>query len=260
MKYLQTQRKLWILTALLAFVASVWGVADQGIYEGLVETKYLPGTLGQDLITIAASLALGWLAITARPERVRRTVVAFGILGYLFYAYGIYVMEQVYTPPYLAYMAVFALSFWALAFGAGILRGVEARVPARTKKTSIAVALLQPLVFYPAWIASLIPLMADGRKLENIYSVYILDLCFIMPAFLLTAVAAWRGKPSGILGMPAVFVLGFTLIFSLAVSESVKPVFDQSVSVTGLIMSLALSSLFIVAAMLHLRNMKVRQR
>lgn len=57
--------------------------------------------------------------------------------------------------------------------------------------------------------------------------------------------------------IPAMFILGFTLIFSLAVSEMVKPLYDLTIDIAGLGPSLVLSILFLVLAALHLRKLKL---
>ena len=61
-------------------------------------------------------------------------------------------------------------------------------LPRALRIVSAAGALLQPLIFYPLWIAMLLPLMSARNQFDSLYSVFILDLCFIMPAFLLLAV------------------------------------------------------------------------
>jgi hypothetical protein len=86
---------------------------------------------------------------------------------------------------YLVYMASFGLSFWSLVIGVAnirreILPMVTLSNPVRYR--SVAGSLLQPLVFYPLWISALLPLMQTGQKSASIYSVYILELCFIMLA------------------------------------------------------------------------------
>lgn len=47
-----------------------------------------------------------------------------------------------------------------------------------------------------------LPLMRDRHRIEYFYSVYILDLCFVMPAFFIAAVLSLRGLPFGILMAP----------------------------------------------------------
>jgi len=102
-----------------------------------------------------------------------------------------------------------------------------------------------------------LPLIQTGEKIEFLYSVYILDLCFIMPAFVILGIMALRKAGLGLLLIPAVFILGFTLIFSLAVSEMVKLLYDLTITIGGLGSSLILSILFLILAALHLWKLKL---
>lgn len=255
---LGTHKILWLLTALLSFTSSLIGVINPDIYVKVVSKDVIPGVFGQDLMTIAASVILLWLVFRTKEDDSRKQIIVLGILGYLFYAYGIYVIEQIYNLLYYLYMAIFALSFWSMAYGAAeihpdVLQKVRISRPMR--HVSAWFSLLIALIFNILWIVQLLPLLQTGDKIENLYSVYILDLCFIMPAFVIIGIMALRKTGLGLLMIPAMFILGFTLIFSLAVSESVKPLYDLSISAESLIPSLFLSILFLVLAFLHLKKL-----
>ena len=99
--------------------------------------------------------------------------------------------------------------------------------------------------------------MQASDKIEFLYSVYILDLCFIMPAFVIVGIKALRKARLGLLLIPAIFILGFTLIFSLAVSEMVKPLYDLNISAGGLVQPLVLAILFLVLAILHVQKLEL---
>jgi hypothetical protein len=253
-------RLLWVLIGILALSAAATGVAVPGIYSGIVSPDLLPGAYAQDLISAVASVALILLAWTSRNGRPKRQILQLGLLGYLFYAYGIYVIERAYNGLYLLYMAIFTLTFWALV-SAGICLRRNTDLPGLPRALRIASAsgaLLQPMIFYPLWIAMLLPLMSTGNQIDSLYSIFILDLCFIMPAFLLLAVLTYRAHPLGLLLLPAMYVLGFTLIFSLALGELVKPLWDLGVNTPAFLTSLALSLFFAVLGTLHLVRLQLR--
>lgn len=115
-------------------------------------------------------------------RRPKLQLIALGLLGYLFYAYGIYVIERAYNGYYL---------------------------------------------------------------------------CFIMPAFLVVAVQMFRRRGMGIVLAPPLYVLGFTLIFSLAVAELVKPRFEEPVDGPALVAASALSALFAVLGSAHLAKLRL---
>jgi hypothetical protein len=260
--HLNFHRSLWALTGVLSLTAAAIGLWRPAIYDRIVSDELLPGAYSQDLLSVAAALCLLYLALTARSDRIRRQITALGLLGYLFYAYGIYVIERAYNGLYLVYMAIFTLAFWAMVLaGAHLRRDLGApSLPKPLRIVSASGAMLQPLIFYPLWIGMLLPLMRTGEQIDSLYSIFILDLCFIMPAFLILSVLTYRSHRTGMLLLPSVYVLGFTLIFSLAVGELVKPLFGATLSPAAFWPALALSTLFLVLGTLHLNKLRLRER
>ena len=257
---LGTNKILWLLTALLSLSAALVGVLSPGIFSKVISTDIMPGVFGQDMMTIVASVIILLLAIRVKKEDSKKQIVILGILGYLFYAYGIYVIEQVYNVLYYLYLVIFGLSFWSMVYGVAKIRWEvlqKVQVPRLMRNVSAGFSLFVALVFNILWIVQLLPLIQTGEKIEFLYSVYILDLCFIMPAFVIIGIMTVKKVGLGLLLIPAMFILGFTLIFSLAVSEVVKVLYDSTIDIAGLGPSLALSILFLVLAALHLRKLKI---
>lgn len=251
---------LWRLTAVLSLITALVGVFNPGIYSKVVRTDLIPWVFGQDMMTIVASVIILLLTIRIKKEDSKKQIVILGILGYLFYAYGIYAIERVYNELYYFYLAIFGLSFWSIVYGVAsirqeILQKVE--LSGLMRNISSGFSLFVALVFNALWIIQLLPLIQTGEKIEFLYSVYILDLCFIMPAFMILGIMALRKAGLGLLLIPAMFILAFTLIFSLAVSEMVKPLYDLTITIGGLGPSLILSILFLILAALHLRKLKL---
>jgi hypothetical protein len=257
--HLKAHRTLWALAGLLTLMASATGIWNPDIYQGIVAPAIIPGAYSQDLISAAAAAGLIYLSLARSSDRPKAQIIALGLLGYLFYAYGIYTIERAYNGLYLVYMAIFALSFWALVCaGATYRKGTRpAMLPRKLRLVSASGALLQPLIFYPLWIAMLLPLMRTGEQIDSLYSIYILDLCFIMPAFLILSVLTFRSHTLGLVFLPALYVLGFTLIFSLAVGEIVKPLFNSVLSPAAFWPAALLSMLFLVLGALHLHALRI---
>jgi hypothetical protein len=258
--HINFHRSLWALTGMLSLAAAVTGLWRPAIYDRIVSEELLPGAYSQDLLSVAAALCLLSLALTARRDRIKHQIIALGLLGYLFYAYGIYVIERAYNGLYLVYMAIFALAFWAMVVaGSHLRRDLGApSLPKPLRIISASGAMLQPLIFYPLWIGMLLPLMRTGERIDSLYSIFILDLCFIMPAFLILSVLTYRSHRTGMLLLPSLYVLGFTLIFSLAAGELVKPLFGATLSPAAFWPALALSMLFLVLGALHLNKLRLR--
>ena len=201
----------WLIAGALSVVTAGWALLNPGIYVGVIATATRPGALSQDLISVAAGLVLCGLALPRRRAGAKAELVALGLLGYLLYAYGIYVIERFYNGWYLNYLAIFGMAAWLGALGAiDIMRRTadRATLSRRVNRVLAVGALLQPLIFYPLWWSVLIPLMVHRDRIDSLYSIFILDLVFIMPAFLLVAVGLFRARGWAVLLAPVLFVLG----------------------------------------------------
>jgi len=254
-------RILWLLTASLSLITALVGVFRPVIYDKVKDTDLMPGIFGQDLMTILASVSILLLTLRIKDKDTKKQLVILGIIGYLFYAYGIYVIERVYTVLYFLYLAIFGLSFWSMVYSVAKIRQYiwqTLELPKIIRNVSVGFSLLVALVFDALWLSQLWPLLQAGQKIEFLYSVYILDLCFIMPAFIFAAIMLARKQVLGLLLTPALFVLGFTLIFSLAVSETVKPLYGLAIETGGILPSIVLSVLFLILAVFYLRNLQIK--
>lgn len=262
MNNLAKNKILWFVTAVLTIGASLTGIFRPGIYDRVIVESLLPGAVGQDVISLISGVLLVLFVFLTKSGQFKKQVIVLGILGYLFYAYGIYVIEQVYNQLYLIYMAIWTLSFWGIISGAVSIRKeiVSGLVITNgVRNFSIAVSLMQPLVFYPLWISALLPLLREQNRIENLFSVYIIDLCLIMPAFLILAGLLYKRNNYSFLLTPALFILGFTIIFSLTVSELMKWQFNSSPSGVGVVQSGILSALFLSATAVHLAKVNSRK-
>lgn len=258
---LNRHKILWSLAALLSLFSALVGVLYPQLYGKVITAQVLPGTISQDVMTIAASIIALLLLVRLQGGHTTRQIVILGILGFYFYAYGIYVIERVYTWLYLVYMAIFGLSFYAIIFAVASIRGEILRnvsLPNRLRRFSVGFSLLMPVVFYPLWISMLIPLMRSGERIEYLYSVFIIDLCFIMPAFVILAVLSAQNHGLGLLLTPALYVVGFTILFPLALGEVFKPLFfNQPLDPFGFWMFLVLSVAFLVVGVVYLKQLRI---
>lgn len=254
------QRVGWMGVALLAIWAAVAGLLQISMYYPVVSHDLLPAVWAPDLLSVLSGLVLLVIAARARAS-YKSQIVGLGILGYYFYNYGVYTIERVYTPYYLHYLTIFAGSFWLiLAAIASLEKQVVAKVslPKVVRWVSTGLALLQPLVFIPLWVSQLIPLMREGIKIEYLYSVYILDLAIIMPAFLILVYKMVKKEGAALLLSPVIFILGFLVIGSLGLAELVKPYFEAEPGVGGVVQSAILSGAFLLMAIWHVKKLSIR--
>lgn len=250
----------WGLTAAFTFLAALAGVVNRDVYAGLFQEDFLPGAFPQDVITVLVALSLFALIVTTRKNDVKKQVIIIGLLGSLFYLYGIFTMERVYNSYYLLYAAVFASSFWSLIYSLSGFRSeafaglqLKASVLKTTAISSIAIAVL----FTFLWITALIPLMREHNRIEFLYSIYVLDLCFVMPAFFILGILSLRRLPFGILLIPAMMITGFFVIFPLGLNELAKPSAGMAINYESMAVSFLFALFMGALAFLQLKYMRV---
>lgn len=217
------------LAALLALGLSLAGLARPELYQPMTPARLMPGTLSQDIVSLAA--ALGLLAVSrplSRRSAARLWLVWLGLLGYLAYAYGLYAFETVVNPLYLGYIAVFGLALWAVfVFFARADRGRVRPFGPPRRLTAALFALLAAL-FLILWLSILIPAMASRTPPEGA-TIFVFDLAFALPALLACAVLLWRGAAWGdLLALPLLVKLA-TLGLSVLVGTLIGPLWGFAV-------------------------------
>jgi hypothetical protein len=249
------------MSAGFAFLAALAGVVFKGMYVNLFAEEFLPGALLQDVLTIIVSGVLFILLVWCKQEDFKKQIIIIGLIGSLFYLYGIFTMERVYTWFYLLYVAVFASSFWSIVYSLSGFRSdafsglqFDKGVLKITAISSIVIAL----VFTVLWTAALVPLMREHTRIEYLYSIFILDLCFVMPAFFITAVMSLRRLPFGILMTPAIYIAGFLVIFPLGLNELAKPSFGMVIAYGPMIVSFAFSVYMLTVAVVQIRMIMLK--
>jgi hypothetical protein len=252
---------LWLFTGALSLAAALVGVINPAIYEGVVSPEIMPGVFTQDILVIVAAVLLLILTAFGGSSAVRTQIVILGILGFLLYAYGIYAVEQLYNLIYPVYLAIVALSFYAVVFTLPIIAGSAQHTLSLPRWLRYPVSILGifiSVMFNIIWFAQLIPLLRSGNRIEYTFSIYIIDLCFIMPAFVICAVMAMRKKTLGEIGLPGLFIVGAGILIPLALAEALKPLlFNAPRDPGGFWLYLILSGLFLLLTVLYLGKLKL---
>ncbi len=254
-KNLKINKFLWLLVSCLSLISALTGVFNQNIYGQVISSNLLPGVISQDVITIITGLLLLFLCWKTNEAEIKKQITAISLLAYLFYAYGIYVIEQVYNSFYLFYMAIFALSFWSIVYSlmkinSDVLQNL--RVSKLVRYLSAGCLIFIALIFYSLWIGQLLPLMRTGEKIEFLYSIFILDMVFVLPAFIISAILIIQRKVLGLIFASILFIKGFTLLFSVGLGGLLKPLYNQAADSGETASFLILSGLFLALAVLNL--------
>lgn len=260
MNQLSLNRILWAAAGALALAAALIGILRPAVYDELATPDLLAGILSQDVFTVLASVAA--LALAARATTAGRPkvqIVLLSIMGYLFYAYAIYAIERMYNMLYFVYLAIMGVSFYAIVYNVATMRreALDRLVMRRGVRRASVVALVAvALLFYVLWAMQLLPLMREHGRLEYRYSIFVLDCALLLPALLITAAKMARGDGLGLALGPAIFLKGFTLLFSVGLGSAFMPFFglETNWGEMGFYMGIALIFLALgVAALAALR-------
>lgn len=208
------------LAAILTLVAASSGLLVRGFYEPFMgTTSLLAGAYGQDLTALPVALLLLAAIFLSGRGSVRALLVWVGCLSYLIYAYLLWSFEAVYTVLFPAYVAILSLSLFSLIGLLGRLdatsfrRYVSDAVPARS--TAIVVAL--PAFMAPPWLIFLLQGVVAGQPV-SINTVLVLDLAFVIPASIVTALLLWRRRTWGFIFAGIFLVWMITMSTALVVS------------------------------------------
>lgn len=257
---------LWLSAAIVSLLCAIVAIIRPGVYAGFVEEKYMNGTIAQDVMAILASVALMALIPRMKGGSYFEQTAGLGLMGFLFYAYGVYVIEQIYNVLYFGYMAVFSLSFFGIVYALFRIDAPNvdsASIPLGFKRLSCVFTLVIPAVFVPLWTMMQAQLISTGEQLQNTYGVLIMDLCLIMPLFIIAAIQSLRGMKAAIVLTPALFVLGFALLFPVGFSELIPRLFLSGtgpVNLPSFLLYGGLAALFLIIGIVHMKKVRFDAR
>lgn len=256
---LKRNKILWLLIALMALIASLIGVVNQGIYQNFRIASALPAILSQDMIAVLASIAMLFLILRIKEGDFVKQLILLGIIGYLFYIYGLYVVGKMYNILYLLYMAIFSLTLFSLAYGIANIRNKafdNIKITKILRNVSAAFLFLIPVIFYPMWIIQLWPFMQEMKVPVVNSNVYILDMCFLLPVFAMMTVMLLKGDDFAILLTPVLLIKGFTLSLSVALTEFLRPFYNQTWIKLNILLFSFLTLAGLVLVVLYFKKMR----
>ena len=201
-----------IIVLLLAVTAGA-GVLAKSLYAPFITAPGLVAALWvQDLVSLLAAPVLAAAMIWTQRGSRRAFVVWCAVLVYTIYYYAFYVFGFTYTvlyPLYLALMGMGVYSLIGLLAGVDLgafATGVDSKMPVRP----LAVILLIALLFVPLWGSMMVhDIGAQQPRVTAL--VFVLDLCFLLPAITIAAVQLWQRRPFG-------YLLSGILLIKAAVS------------------------------------------
>ena len=195
---------LWLTvpTAILVAIATGSELLVDGLFRG-DSPSFVAQAIGQDIVTLGVGLpALVVGAIFAALGSERARLVWLGVLVYLVYTYTIYAFQVRFNPLFLVYVALLGCSLYALIGGLATtdFEHVRARFTQRTPVRAASTFLCAVAVlFYFSWLGDVVPALLAGEIPKSVAEsgtptngVHVLDMAWMLPAMILTAVWLWR--------------------------------------------------------------------
>jgi hypothetical protein len=208
MKQEPSHNQLWFTApiALFLLMAAGSGMLINGLYRD--GPNLVAQAKGQDLISLLIVLPILIItAILARRGILQARLIWLGCMMYLVYTYASYAFALRYNPLFLVYIALLGCSLYALIIGLAVLdmAGVKTGSTENTPVKSVSVFLaVLAFLFYFVWLSELIPALVSGKIPQSILTdgtptnvVHVLDMAWILPAFLITSISLWRKQALG---------------------------------------------------------------
>jgi hypothetical protein len=192
------------------------------ISTGVLKPIFIPGTISQDIVIIISSVIMIILvALYSKYKDMRIFISIIGLLGFCFYAYGIYVITAFYTSIYFIYMVIFTLSIFGVIIGVSGFAREDINKLRLSKGIRIASGVFLSLmicVFVPMWIISMIPYI-QNHTVPDFYAIFILDLCFFLPFFMVVIYMLIKDYKSVYILLGIALLKTLTLVLSVAIGE-----------------------------------------
>jgi hypothetical protein len=257
----KTAGDIWLLLsipiAILLLVAAGEGVFVRGLYRDA--PFFALQAFAQDFITLFVVLPTlvvsAWFA-ARRSDRGR--LVWLGALAYLVYSYVIDAFVVRFNSMFVVYVALLGCALYALigGFVTTDMNIIKARFAGRAPVKSVSVCLgVLALTFYTLWLSEAIPAVLAGTVPLSVQengtptnAVQVLDMAWMLPAFVIAAVSLARKTALGYTLAGA--ALTFVVLLSLAVLSIVAfmitrgyPVIIPQVALFGALFVIALGLL-----------------
>ena len=242
---------MWLTApiAVLLAIAAGGGIFVNGLYRD--NPYFAAQAIGQDHVSLAVALpALVISAILARRGSPRGRMVWLGVLVYLVYSYVIAAFIVRFNPLFPVYVAL----LYALIGGlvttdmAGIRACFTDKTPVRAVSIYLAVSAA---LFYFLWMSEVVLALKAGKVPQSIQdngtptnAVHVLDMAWILPAFVITAVSLWRGKALGytlagaLLSYMALLILAILSMVVFMIQEG-QPVIAPQVLIFGALFAIS---------------------
>jgi hypothetical protein len=255
---------LWLtvpIAILLAIAAGV-GFFTEDLYRD--PPSLLAQATAQDVVTLVVALpALVIGAVFASRGSERGRLVWLGVLGYVLYTYLTYAFGIRFNPLFLVYVALLGCSLYALIGGLATtdFEALRVRFTQRTPVKAVSVFLaVVAILFYLVWLSETLPAVLAGEVPQSVVEdgaptnvVHVVDMAWLLPGMLLTALWLWRRRAIGYALAGALLTLLALLVLAIVAMAVVE------MSLYGAALCGIVSALSLVMVVWYLRGLKEQQ-
>ena len=203
---LTAARVLTLVVLALMLVQSLLGLFVPGLYPE--QAWAIAALRGNDLVTLVVVVPALALSLYLSATRASATSVAtwLGLLFYGIYNYAYYAFGAAFSDVFLLHVAAFSASTYALIMLGSSLQVEAVAAGIRTGPAARWVAVFTTLLgagLIAAWGTLSVRFAVTGRLPVDvmpppaIHLVYALDLGVLAPAFVVSGVLLWLGRPWG---------------------------------------------------------------
>ena len=199
---------LWLTApiAVLVAIAAGLGFFIEGLYRD--PSSLIAQAMGQDVVTLVVALpALVISAFLASRGSARGRLVWLGVLGYVVYTYLTYAFGIRFNSLFLVYVALLGCSLYALIGGLATtdFEALKVRFPQKMPVNAASVFLaVVAILFYFVWLSEAVPAVLLGEVPQSVVEdgtptnvVHVVDMAWLLPGMVLTAVWLWRERAIG---------------------------------------------------------------
>jgi len=171
---------------------------------------------GQDLLTLVSVPIFYWVVYLAKNGSARGLFIWMAILTYYLYINAAYAFNGIYSDLFLFYITIISTSFFSIIrLTHSIDYEVLLNMYSKKKPEKIIaiffilIALIQAII----WV-SIINQQMSANEPAAANAIYVIDLAFLLPTFMLSAYWLWRKHLAGYIISPVLLI--FTFIYGLA--------------------------------------------
>lgn len=240
---------LWIgtsvLVACLVTLTSLCGIFVPATYSREIPSWSIQA-IGQDYANLVVAFLLLFSTFYVMRRSLRGYLVWLGVWIYLIYAFAIYSFALHFQSLFLAYVVNLGLSGFTLAGGLmAVDRDTPAQVLRKNPSMKFAGILLFVIgiMFFWMWLSEIIPSLLSGTVPKSLAEmqlltnpVHVLDLAFVLPGTIITAVLLWRDDALGYLMAVPLLVFFGTMSLGIVVMMGLSAVSGMAYSVPAVLM------------------------